>query len=133
LTADPLLPLEQIAIGGRFSVRGYRENELVRDNGLLVSLESHIPLIRNQRWAEVVQVIPFVDFGRGWNRKVPTPEPTMLVSIGLGLRWVAQWQAFVPLRTQFEVFWGYKLQDIETEGDDLQDKGLHLQFVVAAF
>src|SRR5262249_51698857 len=27
LTTDPLLPLEQIAIGGRFSVRGYRENQ----------------------------------------------------------------------------------------------------------
>jgi hypothetical protein len=31
------------------------------------------------------------------------------------------------------VFWGYKLQDVETEGGDLQDHGLHLQFVVAAF
>ena len=31
LTKDPLLPLEQIAVGGRFSVRGYRENQMVRD------------------------------------------------------------------------------------------------------
>jgi hemolysin activation/secretion protein len=133
LTTEPLVPLEQIAIGGRFSVRGYRENQLVRDNGLIVSLESRIPLIRNTRWAEFVQVVPFVDVGRGWNRKVATPDPTMLVSIGLGLRWAATWPGAVPLRTQLEVFWGYRLKHVETEGGDIQDKGFHLQFVLAAF
>jgi hemolysin activation/secretion protein len=134
LTTEPLLPLEQIAIGGRFSVRGYRENTLVRDNGLIVSLESHLPLIRNTRWAEVVQVVPFVDFGRGWNRTVPTPEPTLLVSLGLGLRWTITWDIGVPHRAQLEVFWGYPLKDVDTEGyDELQDNGLHLQFVLAAF
>jgi hemolysin activation/secretion protein len=132
LTTEPLLPLEQIAIGGRFSVRGYRENQLVRDNGLIASLESRIPLVRNTSWAEYVQVVPFVDFGWGWNRKVPTPEPKTLLSLGLGLRWGAMWRVGVPLRAQAEVFWGYKLQDVQTEGGNLQDKGLHLQFVVTA-
>jgi hemolysin activation/secretion protein len=59
------LPLEQMAIGGRFSVRGYRENTMVRDHGLIVSLEGRIPLVENRRWAEFVQLVPFVDFGRG--------------------------------------------------------------------
>jgi hemolysin activation/secretion protein len=133
LTNAPLLPLEQIVIGGRFSVRGYRENQLVRDNGLIVSLESRIPLVRNTPWAEYVQVVPFVDFGQGWNSKVPTPGPKTLLSIGLGLRWGTAWRVGVPLRTQAEVFWGYKLKDVRTEGGNLQDKGLSLQFVVAAF
>lgn len=133
LTTEPLLPLEQIAIGGRFSVRGYRENTLVRDNGLIGSLESRFPLIRNTRWAEVVQVVPFVDAGWGWNQKVATPEPTLLVSIGLGLRWTATFRTVVPLRMQFEVFWGYKLKDVEDRGGDLQDHGVHLQIVGAAF
>ena len=31
LSNQPLLPLEQIAVGGRYTVRGYRENLLVRD------------------------------------------------------------------------------------------------------
>ena len=133
LTTEPLLPLEQIAVGGRFSVRGYRENTLVRDNGVIASLEVRIPLIRNRRWAEVVQVVPFADFGAGWNQHVPTPDPATLGSIGLGLRWTATWQTFVPLRAQVEVFWGYRLKDVDTEGGDLQDHGLHLQCVVAAF
>jgi hemolysin activation/secretion protein len=133
LTTEPLLPLEQIAIGGRFSVRGYRENQLVRDNGLLVSVEFSLPLIRNTRWAEFVQVVPFIDFGRGWNRKVATPAPSTLVSLGLGLRWAVILQTTLPVRSQIEVFWGYKLKNVETEGGNLQDKGLHLQLVVAAF
>jgi hemolysin activation/secretion protein len=133
LTADPLLPLEQIAVGGRYSVRGYRENQLVRDNALIASLESRLPLIRNRRWAEFVQLVPFVDFGEASNRQVPTPDPTTLVSVGLGLRWAATFGTVVPLRAQFELFWGLKLKNVETEGGDLQDQGLHFQFVLSAF
>jgi hemolysin activation/secretion protein len=134
LTTDPLLPLEQIAVGGRFSVRGYRENTLVRDNGLIGSLEARIPLVRNTRWAELVQLIPFVDAGWGWNQRVATPAPRTLASLGLGVRWNKSWSlATVPLRTQVEVFWGYRLLARETAGGGLQDKGLHLQAVVAAF
>src|SRR5262249_16258425 len=135
LTTDPMLPLEQIAIGGRFSVRGYRENQLVRDNGLLASLESRIPLVRNTPWAEYVQVVPSGDSGRGWNHKRSSPalalDPTNLYSVGLGLRWGATWRVRIPLHAQAEVFWGCKLKNVQTGGGNLQDKGLHLQFVVS--
>lgn len=134
LTTDPLLPLEQIAVGGRFSVRGYPENTLVRDNGLIGSLEARIPLVRNTSWAELLQLIPFVDAGWGWNQRIATPAPRVLASLGLGVRWTKTWSlATVPLRAQAEVFWGYRLLARETPGGDLQDKGLHLQAVVAAF
>jgi hypothetical protein len=64
---------------------------------------------------------------------VATPEPTNLASIGLGLQWSATWRTLVPLRASFEVFWGYALLDVETSGGNLQDKGVHLQFVLSAF
>ena len=86
LAKEALLPLEQIAVGGRFSVRGYRENQLVRDNGWLASVEARIPVIRERRWANYVQVAPFVDVGHAWNTNRPTPELTTLASVGLGLR-----------------------------------------------
>ena len=89
--------------------------------------------MRNRRWAEFIQVVPFVDVGTGWNRKIDTPDPRTLASVGLGIRWAAVWGEKVPLRAQFEVFWGYKLKDVDAEGGDLQDKGLHLQFIVTAF
>ena len=120
LTTDPLLPLEQMAVGGRFSVRGYRENTLVRDNGLIGSLEARMPLVRNTRWAELLQLIPFVDAGWGWNQRIATPAPRTLASLGLGVRWTKGWSlAPVPLRTQVEVFWGYRLLARETPGDGL--------------
>ncbi|PON15699.1 ShlB/FhaC/HecB family hemolysin secretion/activation protein [Candidatus Entotheonella serta] len=137
LSTERLLALEQIAVGGRFSVRGYRENQLVRDNGALLSLESRVPLIRNRRWAEYLQVVPFVDVGWGWQTRGDTPSPNHLASVGLGLRWAARWMSrwtlSLPLRSEFEVFWGYQLNDVTTSGDNLQDHGLHLQLAVNLF
>jgi hypothetical protein len=46
LAEDPLLPLEQFAVGGASTVRGYRENQLVRDNGFVTSAELRIPTFR---------------------------------------------------------------------------------------
>jgi hemolysin activation/secretion protein len=133
LASDPLLPLEQVGVGGRYSARGYRENQLVRDNALIASIETRIPLVHNRPWADYLQLVPFVDVGTSWNRQLPTPDPTTLVSIGLGLRWAASFGTAVPLRPQIEVFWGQQLIDVATEGSDLQDHGVHFQVVLAAF
>ena len=38
-----------------------------------------------------------------------------------------------PLRPQLEVYWGYPLRDIKTSGGDLQDEGVHFQFVLEVF
>jgi hemolysin activation/secretion protein len=127
-----LLPIDQISVGGRFSVRGYRENQLVRDNGLIVSLETHISLVRNAPWADFVQLTPFVDFGYAWNVDIPTPPVRTIASVGIGLRWALTVHLPVPLQPRFEIYWGYRLKDVETQGHDLQDLGLSLQFVIAA-
>jgi hemolysin activation/secretion protein len=90
-------------------------------------------VIRGQRWADFVELAPFADYGRGWNRKGPTPDPQDLSSVGIGLRWAATIPWPVPIRPQLEVYWGHALRNIKTQGGDLQDKGLHLQFVVTVF
>lgn len=133
LTDDPLLALEQISVGGRFTVRGYRENTLVRDNAVLASLELRLPLVRNARWAEFLELAPFVDFGRGWNVNPPPPEPMSLPSVGLGLRWAAAFTFPMPVRPQLEVYWGHPLTKVETSGKNLQDDGIHFQVSLAAF
>jgi hemolysin activation/secretion protein len=133
LANDSLLTLEQVAVGGRYSVRGYRENTLLRDNAFLASVELRIPLVRNVRWADFVELAPFVDYGRGWNTKPPTGEPLDLASIGIGLRWALTIASPGPFRPSLEVYWGHPLRDIPTSGKDLQDKGLHVQFVFAVF
>ncbi len=64
LADDPLLPVEQIALGGRYSVRGYRENYIVSDEAFIASIEARFSLVENKPWAEYLQIVPFYDYGR---------------------------------------------------------------------
>jgi hemolysin activation/secretion protein len=130
LTPDRLLALEQVAIGGRYSVRGYRENTQVTDSAVLGSLEVRVPVVRNRRWADYVEAAPFFDLGRGWDASGPRPDPRELMSVGIGVRWGLTIPWLVSVRPQFEVYWGKPLRKVETPGGDLQDHGLHFQLLV---
>jgi hemolysin activation/secretion protein len=135
LADDSLLTLEQIAVGGRYSVRGYRENTIVRDNAVIASLEARIPLVQNVRWADYLQVAPFFDYGRAWQSKDRTEEPRYISSVGMGLRWGLTLRSAVPVRPSFEVYWGHALKDVKTLATkhNLQDDGVHFQFVLGFF
>jgi hemolysin activation/secretion protein len=121
-----LFPLEQIAVGGRYSVRGYRENTLVRDNAVLASLEGRFAVWRSAAGEDQVQMAAFADFGRGTNTNAASPDPDTLGSLGLGVIWN------IMRGSRFEVYWGVPLDHIPTPGGNLQDYGLHLQLVVEA-
>jgi hemolysin activation/secretion protein len=129
---DRLFPLEQVPVGGRFSVRGYRENTLIRDNAFLASVESRIPLFTFPTGEPRLQFAQFVDMGRAWNAKGGTPDPDTLASVGVGLRWTVLPQE----RARVEVYWGAPLNFNNVhrpQGDSrdaLQDNGLHVQIVV---
>lgn len=127
LSNDHLFPLEQIAVGGRYSVRGYREYTLVRDNAFLASLESRIPIFTSAAGMDLLYLAPFVDVGRAWETTVPTPDPETLASIGLGLIWN------IRPGSHFEVYWGQRLKPVATPDGNLQDHGIHLQLVVQVF
>jgi hemolysin activation/secretion protein len=119
-----LFPLEQIAVGGRYSVRGYRENTLVRDNAVMGSLEVRIPVLRSVLGDDRVLVAPFADVGRGTNKNAASPDPDTLASLGLGLIWN------IMRGSRFEVYWGQQLNHIPSPNGNLQDHGVHLQLVV---
>ncbi len=126
LANDRLFPLEQISAGGRFSVRGYRENTLIRDNAFLASVESRFPLLSYVTGEPLLQFAQFVDLGRAWNAKGGTPDPQTLASVGLGLRW-----SILPKdRARFELYWGLPLNHVTHPPGNLQDHGIHLQFVI---
>ena len=133
LASAPLLPLEQIVVDGHYSVRRYRENQLVRDNGVMGSVEARVPVMRSVSWADVVELASFVDAGTGWNTRLATPDPRTLYSIGLGVRWALTLTTPLPLRSEFELYWGVPLKHVKTQGGNLQDHGLHLQLVLTAF
>jgi hemolysin activation/secretion protein len=97
-------------------------------------VEARIPLIGDTDWADHLQVVPFFDFGKGWNTRLVTPAPEDLASIGVGLRWGASLLTRpFPVRPEFEIYWGYRLLDAGTAGNNLQDHGIHLQFTLSAF
>jgi hemolysin activation/secretion protein len=83
LTPDSLLSLERFSLGGADTVRGYRQNQVVSDNGIFGSIEGRIPLLAK---ADRLQLTPFFDWGYGWNNSGDNPDPKFIASLGLGLR-----------------------------------------------
>lgn len=137
LTNSPLFPLEQVALGGRYTVRGYREVTTLRDNVFLASIESRFPLWRWASGEPMFQFAPFIDVARGWNlgENRPsqfTPNPTLpdtLASIGAGLRW----NILPKDRATFEVYWGQQLNHVPKVSNTIQDHGVHIGLVVNLF
>jgi len=127
---DPLLPLERIAVGGRNTVRGYRENQLVRDNGYAGSVELHIHLLGSSQSKYRFDLVPFFDHGAGWNHhdSTPTKQTTAhLYSAGIGFQFRAH-------RFNGEFFWAHRLaHDTARQHGDLQDHGIHFQARIDAF
>jgi len=117
---DRLLSLDGLSLGGVSSVRGYRENQLIRDEGLYLNLEFEYPAIANSASGMRLTLIPFYDFGRARNRG---DESTMLSSCGLAGR--AQWRDF-SLDLAIAKRLGHSAS-VQRAGSNLQDEGIHLQ------
>lgn len=88
LASRGLLPSEQFALGGLGTVRGYRQDTLVADNGFFASAEFRFPLLSLSHPRSLLQLVPFVDYGMGWNSSGRVdPDPSILASVGVGLLW----------------------------------------------
>ncbi len=125
-TPDQLLPMEQFSVGGARSVRGYEENQLVRDSGFSASIEYRYPVLRKQG-RPTLQLAAFFDAGGAWFNDQPNPSPEIISSPGVGVLWD-------PMPgIHAELYYGYALEDIEFQGDNLQADGIHFQFVVNLF
>ncbi|MDM9586146.1 MULTISPECIES: ShlB/FhaC/HecB family hemolysin secretion/activation protein [unclassified Nostoc] len=127
LAADSLVPLEQFGLGGQLSVRGYRQDALLTDNGLLFSAEFRVPIVRAAKIGGVLQLTPFIDVGKGWNTKGENPSPSTLVSTGLGLLW-KQGDDFLA-----RIDWGIPLISVDGEKRSLQENGLYFSIRYSQF
>ena len=128
LSDRPLLGLEQFEIGGRYTVRGYRESQLVRDQGVAGSVEFRIPvpLPSSERWRPELAIAPFFDAGRSWNANRSTSGDQNLASVGIGLLLGLNEQA------HFEIYWGDSIEDVTHFGEHtLEDEGIHLGMTVS--
>ena len=118
LTESSLLPLEKFALGGIDTVRGYRENSLVRDNGWSLSLELQYGLNGGGHgW----KLVPFLDYGRAWNQSGPLSRAEDRASAGLGVLWSGS------KGLAAELWLAQGLLGLDSPGHSLQDQGIHFQ------
>jgi hemolysin activation/secretion protein len=126
LTNDPLLSLEQFSLGGMNTVRGYAENQLVRDNGIASSVELRVPLLRDVLGPDTLQFAPFFDIGQAWNER-HNSGPETLASLGVGFRYQAN------DRLRAELYWGGRLRQVSRSGHGMANHGFHFDVEVLAW
>ncbi|UBF26129.1 ShlB/FhaC/HecB family hemolysin secretion/activation protein [Kovacikia minuta CCNUW1] len=123
-----LLPFEQFALGGQDSVRGYRQDALLTDDGAFASAEVRIPILRLPQIEGLLQFVPFVDFGTGWNLSGRSdPDPQTLVSVGMGLRFQ------ISDRLTVRLDWGIPLISFPGEKKTWQENGLYFSIIANPF
>jgi hemolysin activation/secretion protein len=118
LADRPLLSAEQIGLGGFGSIRGYRQDALLADNGVLANAEFRFPIATIPKQAALL-LIPFIDVGTGWNSgNVKLPDST-LASVGLGLQLVT--------RGNFSarIDWGIPLVNLDSSKKTWQENGIY--------
>jgi hemolysin activation/secretion protein len=125
LVDDGVIPLEKFSIGGRYSVRGYRENELVRDEGFSLSLEFDYPVFTGSDEQTYfhgrLSTILFMDYGGAWNHK-DKKNNKYLHSVGIGFDWKPTKNVSAELFIAHDLIRAAKKQEY-----DLQDSGIHFQ------
>jgi hemolysin activation/secretion protein len=122
-----LPPTEQISIGGVSTVRGYRQNTLLTDNGWTASAELQIPVLRIPEIEGLLQIAPFFDAGGGsfspFRSSTTTLDADTLASVGLGIIW--KQSDYLNARLD----WGYRLSPITYETNTLQESGIHFSII----
>lgn len=117
LADRPLPVFEQISLGGINSVRGYRQDTFVSDNGFLLSTELRISAWKTP--TQELQVAPFVDFGTSWNNISDTFSPTgSLTSVGLALQYRND-------RFNARLDWGIPFNETTNNSNTWQENGVY--------
>ncbi len=129
LADRPLLSLEQIGIGGVQSVRGYRQDLLLTDNGAIASAEVRIPIWRVPKVKGLLQVAPFIDLGVGWNHsgEKANPDSDKLLGAGVGLLWQ------MGDRLNMRLDYGIPLINVGGGDRTFQEKGIYFRINYFAF
>jgi hemolysin activation/secretion protein len=117
ISGDQLVPVSQFSLGGANSVRGYRQDAIIADNGVLIAAELAVPVLELGQ-EQQVSLIPFAGTGIAWNNGVQRAlDQNFLASVGLGVRY--EWDGFTA-----RVNYAVPFTEVEREGDSLQADGL---------
>lgn len=126
LANDSLPALQQFSVGGLDSVRGYRENQLVRDQAIVATIEYRFPIWR-RAGQSILELAPFIDLGYARDVHELNPNDTDFISsAGIGV-------LFHPSeKFSATIYYGYAFKDFGTTSD-LQDIGIHFDLIYQPF
>ena len=90
VASGKLLPSQQMSLGGHITVRGYKENEVIGDRGVLLKNELRTCPIKflSGKFQSQLQFLGFVDFGYAnqIDQNIMNRNSAILTSVGPGLR-----------------------------------------------
>jgi hemolysin activation/secretion protein len=109
----PLIGSEQLSAGGE-TVRGFRQDGALGDNGFLGSLELRIPIFKGKIGS--FEVAPFFDVGYLWNNEAGT-KADLLASTGLSMQYT------LSEKLSANITWGIPLTGLSGERKSLQEQG----------
>ncbi len=122
---DTIYAMERLSVGGAESVRGYRENLLLADDGEVGSIELECPITPTKALCDTatdwktVRLSAFADGAYVRNKFAPQPAPQGIASVGVSALWSPS-AAFVARLT-----YGYALVHVSQSGPpDLEDRGV---------
>ncbi len=119
-TNDILAPIEKYVLGGAQTLRGYRENLILRDRVAFGSLELRAPA---WRFMDNARLEPAAFIDAAWSRNTLRSQsevyPEKLASVGVGAALV------LPYGLSARVDYGFPTRRWLTERRDIQDRGLH--------
>jgi hemolysin activation/secretion protein len=104
-------------------VRGFRTNQLVRDEGYTATIEYRRPIFANASGWRNLAVALFVDHGWAKNKVEPNPSPSALTGLGAGLVWTPS-----PRYSAEIYFADGRTQVPEPPTRTLQDHGIYFRF-----
>ena len=123
LANKALVPLEQFSVGGQLSVRGYRQDTLLADNGVFASAEIRFPILSIPDWDSTLILSPFFDFGTVWNSRGSNikRDKSTLYSVGVSLRFN------IGENFNARVDYGIPLVNVNKIGNTLQENGFYFE------
>lgn len=123
-----LLPLEKFSIGGMDTVRGFRENLLIRDRGWSGSAEIRFPVGRlplpglsAQPEDGKLSLALFADAGQARDKN---GAKNRLWGLGPGIRWD------IARDSHAQFYRAVRRKALPNVGDDPQDRGIHFRLVM---